>query len=276
MEIKPWFFDRFQCKAGACGHTCCGVWEIDIDAESLKKYQACKGELGDELRSHIEVESDCAYFRLNGKNRCFFLNEQGLCRLILEKGEDFICDICTLHPRFFFDFEGDSFSGVGLCCERTVELLFEKDLYFVGDGNNMTLDEIVCDEVSEFKPELTESELEFILDVMGETDPIDEEWAAQLDRLSLGGEALLSEAGKLISDNAEKAECIYKYILYRQIELLEDYELSQIERYAATATEFIFLLKAGNEDMTLTECVLRWSQQIEYDTDNVEICLNKM
>lgn len=39
-------------------------------------------------------------FRLNEKGYCHFLNKAGLCRLVLELGEDALCDICREHPRF--------------------------------------------------------------------------------------------------------------------------------------------------------------------------------
>ena len=36
LSIYPVFFPYFKCKADACSHTCCQIWEIDIDPEAKK------------------------------------------------------------------------------------------------------------------------------------------------------------------------------------------------------------------------------------------------
>lgn len=51
--ILPDFYDRFQCKAGACQHTCCRGWEIDIDDVTADVYQHLDGPLGEAIRQHI-------------------------------------------------------------------------------------------------------------------------------------------------------------------------------------------------------------------------------
>ena len=63
----------------------------------------------------------------------------------------------------------------------------------------------------------------------------------------------------------------YQYILYRQIDMLAEYSLESLVRYAFDATVFIALLthQFGN----LPEQIRRWSEQIEYDEDNVELLL---
>lgn len=60
-------------------------------------------------------------------------HRKGLCRLVLERGDDFLCQICRDHPRFYkFPYDADRgeevmLCGTGLACERTVEqLLAEK------------------------------------------------------------------------------------------------------------------------------------------------------
>lgn len=36
--LKPHFYDKFVCTAGACPDTCCAGWQIMIDEESLDRY----------------------------------------------------------------------------------------------------------------------------------------------------------------------------------------------------------------------------------------------
>lgn len=67
------------------------------------------------------------------KKYCHFLNEKGLCRLVLEKGPKFLCQICRDHPRFYvyscneYLTMEDTLAGTGLACEETVEQLMAEE-----------------------------------------------------------------------------------------------------------------------------------------------------
>ena len=64
---------------------------------------------------------------------------------------------------------------------------------------------------------------------------------------------------------------VYQYILYRQIDMLADYSLEAIIGYAKDGTEYM-LMTSAVEGNSLKQ-IARWSQQIEYDEDNVELLL---
>ena len=66
---------------------------------------------------------------------------------------------------------------------------------------------------------------------------------------------------------------VYQYILYRQIDMLAEYSLDTLIRYAFDATLFIALLTHQFGD--LPEQIRRWSEQIEYDEDNVAFLFQK-
>lgn len=122
LTVRPDFYDDFHCLASDCRHSCCVGWEIDVDEETLAYYRGLGGALGAELRERIDPEPT-PHFRLAEDERCPFLNADGLCRLILALGEDGLCDICALHPRFFNDYPGRTEMGLGLCCEEAARLL---------------------------------------------------------------------------------------------------------------------------------------------------------
>ena len=124
LYVRPDFYDDFHCLAAACRHSCCVGWEIDVDGDSLKYYRSIPGALGEELRRQIALEPS-PHFRLGEDERCPFLRPDGLCRLIVQLGEDSLCDICALHPRFFNDYPGRTEVGLGLCCEEAARLLTE-------------------------------------------------------------------------------------------------------------------------------------------------------
>ena len=83
-RVVPDYYADFACVAGACRHTCCVGWEIDIDPDSLRRYQAMPGEMGERLRSYIDIE-ETPHFRLTADERCPLLNTNGLCDLIIRR-----------------------------------------------------------------------------------------------------------------------------------------------------------------------------------------------
>lgn len=122
MLVFPDFYPAFACIAGRCRHSCCRGWEIDIDAESLFRYDSLSGAWGERLRSVI-VREDVPHFRLTAEECCPFLRPDGLCEMIRELGGESLCDICREHPRFYNELPGRTEVGLGMCCEEAVRLL---------------------------------------------------------------------------------------------------------------------------------------------------------
>ena len=121
--ILPDCCRNFACLAGDCRHNCCLGWEIDIDSEALARYQVVPGALGQRLREAIDHTDGAPHFRLTPEERCPFLNQDGLCDLILELGENSLCQICADHPRFYNEFSDRTEMGFGLCCEAAGRLI---------------------------------------------------------------------------------------------------------------------------------------------------------
>ena len=82
ISIIPEDFNEFRCKAGACRHTCCQKWEIDIDSDTAAYYRSLPGPLGERLRAAIEENEEGCCFRLNPEGYCFFLRRDGLCEIV--------------------------------------------------------------------------------------------------------------------------------------------------------------------------------------------------
>ena len=121
--IVPDYYPRFRCIAGACKHSCCIGWEIDIDNETLEKYRTVDGELGKRLQANIDWTCDTPHYILGENDRCPFLNSQNLCDLIIKLGEDALCNICDDHPRFRNEFSDRTEMGLGLSCEAAAKLI---------------------------------------------------------------------------------------------------------------------------------------------------------
>ncbi len=123
--LVPHTYPSFACKASACRHTCCVGWEIDIDPATLARYESLPGPVGDRLRAGIDRPTDGSpCFRLTADERCPNLDENGLCTIISDLGEEALCGICRDHPRFRnYLPDGTIELGLGLCCEAACALL---------------------------------------------------------------------------------------------------------------------------------------------------------
>ena len=119
-------FEGFVCKADKCKDNCCIGWEIDIDQVTLEKYKNYKGALKNRFEKDICYE-DTPHFILGEGERCPFLNKDGLCDIILDSGEDMLCEICDKHPRFYEWLPGMTFEGYGIGCEKAAEMLISSD-----------------------------------------------------------------------------------------------------------------------------------------------------
>lgn len=117
-------FQNFHCIAGDCKHSCCIGWEIDIDEDTLEYYRQIGGDFGRRLSTNIEW-TDTPHFKLTKDERCPFLNQQNLCDIILNLGEESLCQICTDHPRFRSFFSDRTEIGFGLCCEAAAKQVLD-------------------------------------------------------------------------------------------------------------------------------------------------------
>ena len=274
VMIYPDFYEDFCCKADSCQHTCCAGWEIDIDAATAAKYQQLGGPLGESVRQNIMEVEGVWQFRLGAGDRCPFLRVDGLCELIRKADESLLCDICTNHPRFFVTVGEYELAGVGLSCEKSCELLLADTAplsFRTEKGEDMTLEELLQllslpagEEDLCYQTGLTPDDAAFVLDCMERTEPIDAAWTAQLKQLR-AGEFVAGEAVPQVFDR------IYQYILYRALEQVSQYGWGTVLAYGQLNADFIYL--AYQLSGQLGESMRRWSEQIEYSTENVKILM---
>ena len=217
-----------------------------------------------------------AHFRLTEDERCPFLQQDGLCELICAFGEDALCDICALHPRFYEAVGSYELAGLGLSCEAVCALLLAEEgeltLRCEETGETLTLSSLL----KSLGFENLEGALRFIpaedfdglLLRMEGTEPIDEAWTEELDRLR---RALKAEA-KPELPTGPRYDRMQQYIVYRGLEHAESAGWRAVLRYAREGVSFVALQDAlyGTDP----EHLRRWSEQIEYSTENVELLLN--
>ena len=125
----PRYYSSFRCLAGACPHTCCAAgWEIPVDPDTAALYETLPHELGEQVRSFLELDPEgepC--FPLRGGS-CPFLNGEGLCRIHLQQGEKATPLICRTHPRFCYEYGPLRERGLCASCPEAVRLILGEDL----------------------------------------------------------------------------------------------------------------------------------------------------
>lgn len=179
-EIKPDYYDSFRCIGGKCSFTCCQEWKIAVDTVTKKKWRSVPqpkglkeaGRLPDGLNEHsclnkfIVKKDDQDVIGLLPDMKCPFLEENRLCRLVLDHGEEMISKTCHEFPRETHKFTDRTEYALVSCCPEIVDrwkehkcpeftglnykdkvsLIFEKDtLKFIRDLCMYHLSDKSCD-----------------------------------------------------------------------------------------------------------------------------------
>lgn len=123
LYFQPEYVDKFQCKGANCNAACCKGWRIFIDEKTYEQYsQAADAQ---EIIKHMEFDSAYKNYlvTLDEKNFCPFLNEDNLCRLQLEHGEEFLSKTCATYPRRTLNFKRFFERSLTLSCPVVADLI---------------------------------------------------------------------------------------------------------------------------------------------------------
>ena len=289
--IAPDYYREFRCIADKCRHSCCIGWEIDIDPDTRAKYRRVAGEFGTRLNDCIE-DGEVSCFRLGADERCPMLNENGLCDLITELGEDMLCQICADHPRYRSFFTGRTEIGLGMCCEEAARIILTRNtpvqlVTLEDDGTDAALPDDEADLLA-LREELTallqddthplEARLDALLAAVDFTIPekdwaevyrglerLDPQWDRCLDALdfSLAAQAYLHAALRNFA----------VYMLYRHLPgALENDDIPGRVAFCVLSTRILAALCAAREGCTIVDCIefaRMYSAEIEYSEDNI-------
>lgn len=229
--VVPDYYKDFHCIADKCRHTCCKGWEIDIDEETFAKY----AEYPDIIKMTDDTETP--HFSLTGDDTCPFLNEKGLCRLIIKYGEGILCQTCRDHPRFRNFWTDTTEIGLGLVCEEAARLILSKKtpmkLVVLSDDG-------ITEEVSEDESWLKNTRDELIKNAASEEGP----YARLLEYL------------------------IYRHLPDALYDGLFDERINFIKRsYEEITGEWE---KTDGSIEAISECARAWSYDVEYNEDELK------
>ena len=159
-KLYPEIYDSFKCIASDCKHTCCEGWTISIsqkewhDLQRLPKMPDFVGDktVSDLVRRIPNGKGNMyAEFVKDKEGKCPFWNNEGLCSLQLEYGEDVLCKTCKTYPRISIPTYQAKELTLTPSCEAVLEQLWTKynGLDFVMDELPKNQQKIMTISVSE-------------------------------------------------------------------------------------------------------------------------------
>lgn len=129
MTVADYYKD-FKCKCGACRRVCCGGWGITVSADEY--FRLIGLECGETLRDKLDVAlaqvddpspERYAVMKPSYTGKCRLINDEGLCSLQIECGEEALPAVCRTYPRSLTD----AHAGCTASCERVVEMLMRTE-----------------------------------------------------------------------------------------------------------------------------------------------------
>ncbi|MCM3261538.1 flagellin lysine-N-methylase [Paenibacillus lautus] len=105
--LLPSYMKSFSCIGSACEDSCCVGWTVALDKKIYKKYKNIRhaeltGKLNKgikRIKSNTASDAKYAYFVMDQQKRCPMLNEENLCGIQLNLGEEMLSPVCTTYPR---------------------------------------------------------------------------------------------------------------------------------------------------------------------------------
>ena len=135
IELKPDYYDDFHCIGGSCSFTCCQEWKIAVDKGTKKKWRSIKapkylketGRLPEGISEHsylnqfvVKADGSDVIGLLNNM-KCPFLDEDNLCSLVKEHGEEILSHTCHTFPRETHIYDERVERALVSCCPEIID-----------------------------------------------------------------------------------------------------------------------------------------------------------
>ena len=128
------YFDTFECKCGACRHTCCTGWSISVNMKDYFRLigMDCSDALHDRLERAFrdpEIPSPDRFKMISPDwlGECPLHDSDGLCMLHRELGSACLPAICRLYPRSIRIEGGVRRACCSNSCEAVIETLMRQE-----------------------------------------------------------------------------------------------------------------------------------------------------
>jgi lysine-N-methylase len=138
--FTPVFYKDFECIGSACENHCCHHWSVTVDRETFKKYKK-HGDIKVRTIAEKKTKScgqngiDYRQIKLEKNGNCPLLDEQNLCYLHKNYGEDWLPQICNLYPRENKLIDGELYTSLSISCPEAARKILL-------DPGSMTIDQV--------------------------------------------------------------------------------------------------------------------------------------
>ncbi|MCI1931448.1 MAG: flagellin lysine-N-methylase [Clostridia bacterium] len=126
--IKQKYFDSFSCTAEKCSFTCCSGWDINVD---FKTYRLWKKE-NLSYEKQVKKTKNGYIIKKRTFENCPYI-KNGLCKIILEKGEKYISGTCRSFPRVENMQNGYTELSLSCACIEAAKIIAENNFEILGE-----------------------------------------------------------------------------------------------------------------------------------------------
>lgn len=131
--VKPKYYDEFKCIADQCPNSCCIDWKVDVDKKSFQRYRKVSGKIKQKMsecisrnRNKDADDKHYAKIKLDAQGRCSFLNQDNLCEMYIELGEQSMCTVCKTYPRRLYQFGKIYERSLTISCPEVARLVLSQ------------------------------------------------------------------------------------------------------------------------------------------------------
>lgn len=135
-------YNNFKCIAGRCTSTCCSGWRIEADSEAFIRFNNINSQaLREDILSNIYEADGKRYFATRSNGRCSMLDNDGLCRIQKNFGEEMLCNTCRKFPRLISKHNGLLWISMAASCPVTADYIINNNIefYMVNNKGNISV-----------------------------------------------------------------------------------------------------------------------------------------
>ncbi len=133
----PDYYKKFKCIANSCTDSCCQGWDVVVDEESENYYNSLKGDLADKIKEVTVTDEDGDRIFTLEDNRCPFWNEDELCDIYINLGEEHLCKTCRKFPRITMEYDSFTEYTLSLACPEAARIILSEDFIFPFSNYNL-------------------------------------------------------------------------------------------------------------------------------------------
>lgn len=135
--LQPRYVSNFRCNGSDCEDSCCSGWNVFIDKTTYKKYRECADKkLQSQMSKNVtrtrnDIANDNSYakIKLQADGSCPFLDENKLCCIQKNIGEENLSLVCTTYPRSSNSVDGKIEKALTMSCPEALRVaLFQPNV----------------------------------------------------------------------------------------------------------------------------------------------------